>query len=63
MNFIFPEIELCESCGGALPVECDGSGMIVCPHCMADTGHILCYICAEFDDDDDGGDSGERMAA
>lgn len=64
MKLILPDIEPCESCGGAVPLDCDGSGMLVCPHCMADTGHILCPVCAEFEgDDDDGGDFGERLAA
>lgn len=62
MKLILPDIEPCESCGGALPLDCDGSGMIVCPHCMADTGHVLCPVCADFEDDDSG-DDGDGMRA
>ena len=63
MNIILPDIEPCESCGGAVPVECDGSGMLACPHCGRDQGHILCYACSDFDDDGDGADFGERLVA
>ena len=53
----------CPNCGARAPEDCDGSGEVICDECEEETGHIGCVECMFEDDDEDGGDEGQRQAA